>query len=104
LEREAALLEAQRVEGAGKEEEGALGEDRLADGFTQGLRDGEHLGPALLRSREEVERGTRGLLAQRVGDDADPGRPQLPTPAVDDLAVDQAVVDPREQKRHVRRR
>ena len=104
LERKSALLEAQRLENARKEKKGALRADGLERGLTQGLRDRDHLRAALLRGREDVERGARGLPGQRVRDDADPGRTERSAPAVDDLAVDQAVVDPREEKRHVRKR
>ena len=92
----------ERVLGPGEEENGPLRVDLVAERRIERFRDRDDTAPRAFGHREEIEIRPVGVAAEGIGNDGEERGMKGASPAVGYLAVDQPVVDARQQERHLR--
>jgi hypothetical protein len=100
--REPALQKPERVSGIGEEENGPLGVDLALERRIERFRDGDDAAAGTFRNPAEIEIGAIGFGPKGIGDDGEERGMKGVPPAMGHLAVDQPVVDARQEERHLR--
>ena len=100
--REPSIQKPERVLGSGEEEDRPLGVHLVSERRIERFGDRDDAAAGTLGNPTEIEVGPIGIGTEGIGDDDEKGGMKGVPPAVGHLAVDQPIVDARQEERHLR--